>query len=256
MQTKPHHILIVDDEELFAEAVAKALTSTFGYHATAVNTGRAAVDLLKTGGFDVVLLDYKMPEMSGLNVLQSMHEEKMETPVVMLTGAGSEDIAVEAMKLGAYDYVRKEQVDIEHLPVLLNSVYERYLFRKEKERLEKEKLEIEKRAAVIGMFHTTVVSIAQYITNALTFLEMQEMNQEYALMQFVPAESVKRVEKSFADLHTKFRIIATGITALTGFSDVISRTPGVEVEMSKLRGDIQKTLADLQKLSSTIVSNQ
>lgn len=62
-----------------------------------------------------------------------MYEQKNETPVLMLTAAGTENIAVEAMKLGAYDYIKKDQLDLEHLPINLNGIYERYLFRKERE---------------------------------------------------------------------------------------------------------------------------
>ena len=65
-----------------------------------------------------------------------MYEQKNETPVLMLTAAGTENIAVEAMKFGAYDYIRKEQLQFEVLPILINGVYQQFLFRKEKENKE------------------------------------------------------------------------------------------------------------------------
>lgn len=252
MQTKPQRVLIVDDEESFADLIANELSTAFGYEAITAYGGSTAINLLKIEKFDVILLDYKMPKVTGLNVLQWMHEQKMETPVIMFTAAGSEHVAVEAMKLGAYDYVRKEHVDIEHLPYLLNGVYERYLFRKEKEWREKEEQEFEKRASAIEMFHNTVASIAHYVNNALVVLEMHTLNQEFTLKNLAAPERKEQVAASFTQTRAEFKIIATGIKALTGFSDIIYSRPGIEKEMPKLQEELQKTLEDIQKLSAII----
>ena len=67
--------------------------------------------------------------MTGLDLLQWIHDKHIETPVVMLTAAGTDVVAVEAMKLGAYDYVRKEQLDLQHLGVVINATNERHQFR-------------------------------------------------------------------------------------------------------------------------------
>jgi FixJ family two-component response regulator len=61
-----------------------------------------------------------------------MHEQKVPTPVIMLTAAGSEFVAVEAMKLGAYDYLRKEEIEIPHLALAIRATHERHLFRIQK----------------------------------------------------------------------------------------------------------------------------
>src|SRR3972149_1593679 len=108
--------------------------------------------------------------MSGLNVLQWMNEQKIETPVVMLTAAGSEIVAVEAMKYGAYDYIRKEQIDISHVPVILRGVNERFQFRKEKE--QRESLEKERAASVMAIeaFHDTLATLAQIANTTMLML--------------------------------------------------------------------------------------
>ena len=100
------NLLLVDDEETFVKVLALHLKDNYGYCTTIAFSGREAIKAIEESrtGFDVILLDYKMPEMNGLNVLQWMLEQKNQTPVVMLTGAGSEEVAVEALKLGAYDY--------------------------------------------------------------------------------------------------------------------------------------------------------
>src|SRR5512140_423859 len=135
------NILLVDDEETFVKMLAFHLKDHYGYRTTSVNSGREAVEMIEQtrSGFDVILLDYMMPDMNGLNVLQWMLEQKNLTPVIMLTAAGSEHIAVEALKLGAYDYVRKELIDINHLDILIRGTHERHMYRVS-ELMEQEKM--------------------------------------------------------------------------------------------------------------------
>src|SRR3972149_4778877 len=142
MYQDPLTVLLVDDEESFARVIALHLKEEYGFQTTCCSSGREAIEILQNArrGFDVVLLDYKMPDMSGLNVLQWMNEQKNETPVVILTAAGSEVVAVEAMKLGAYDYVRKEHVDLHRLAIVIQATHERHQFRISKEiELERER---------------------------------------------------------------------------------------------------------------------
>jgi len=129
----PLRLLIVDDDDAFRLALKSAMDDS-GYSVESCDCGEAGINILRASVFDVVILDYRMPGISGLNVLQWMHEQKMETPVIMLTAVGSENIAVEAMKLGAYDYFAKDTIDIFHLPIAINSAYECFLFKKEKMR--------------------------------------------------------------------------------------------------------------------------
>ena len=110
-------VLVAEDEESFLRVLTTVLESTKRFSVYPCEEGDEAVAALKRSRFDLVVLDYKMPGMSGLNVLQWIHEQKLDTPVVMLTGAGSENIAVEAMKLGAYDYLKKDFFDRNHFPV-------------------------------------------------------------------------------------------------------------------------------------------
>jgi DNA-binding response OmpR family regulator len=134
-------ILLVDDEETFVKMLAFHLKDHYGYRTTVAFSGKEAIQLIESThtGFDVILLDYMMPELNGLNVLQWMLEQKNQTPVIVLTAAGSEHIAVEALKLGAYDYVRKELIDLVHLDILIRGTHERHLYRVS-EQIEKEKM--------------------------------------------------------------------------------------------------------------------
>jgi len=99
-------VLLVDDEVVFTNNMSKLL-QTRGYRVTAVNSGEAAIDALKQEGFDVVVLDLKMPGMDGLTTLKEIKKQGLFTQTLILTGHGSIDSAMEATRLGAYDYLPK-----------------------------------------------------------------------------------------------------------------------------------------------------
>jgi len=99
-------ILLVDDEEVFARNMARLLSNR-GYQVEAVNSGDEAVRALEGGVCDVLVLDLKMPGMDGLTTLQEIKKLGLFIETLILTGHGSIDSALEAMKLGAYDYLTK-----------------------------------------------------------------------------------------------------------------------------------------------------
>ena len=99
-------ILLVDDEIIFTENMAKLLTSR-GYLVTAVNNGESAIIMLEEKDFDVVVLDLKMPGMDGITTLKEIKKLGLFTETLILTGHGSVDTALEAIKIGAYDYLAK-----------------------------------------------------------------------------------------------------------------------------------------------------
>lgn len=99
-------ILIVDDEKNIRMTVERALEKLDVPIETAVN-GEEALAILAKGGFDLVLLDLKMPGKDGMQVLTEMREQKDMTKVVVITAHGSVENAVEAMKLGAVDFIQK-----------------------------------------------------------------------------------------------------------------------------------------------------
>ena len=103
---KGSKILLVDDEVVFANNMSKLLTNR-GYRVTAVNNGDAAIRSLEEENFDVVVLDLKMPGMDGITTLKEIKKLGLFSETLVLTGHGSIDTALEATKLGAYDYLTK-----------------------------------------------------------------------------------------------------------------------------------------------------
>jgi two-component system response regulator AtoC len=103
---KPASVLLVDDDATFRQVMANEL-KRIGYQIEAVGTGEEAIRQIATFEPDVVLLDMRLPGMSGLDVLKSIHASAPATEVVMLTGHGSIDTAIESIRIGAFDYVVK-----------------------------------------------------------------------------------------------------------------------------------------------------
>ncbi len=99
-------VLLVDDETIFTKNMSKLLKNR-GYTVTAVNSGDAAIRELEQAPADVIVLDLKMPGMDGLSTLREIMKLGLFTETLVLTGHGSIDSALEAMKLGAFDYLTK-----------------------------------------------------------------------------------------------------------------------------------------------------
>lgn len=125
-------VLIVDDEERFRTTLRKLL-SVAGVEAATVGSGPEALAELSSNVYDVVLLDVKMPQMSGLEALAKIKKDNPGLEVIMLTGHASVDVAVEIMKLGGYEYLLKP-CPLEDLMIKIDAAYERKLAREGKRR--------------------------------------------------------------------------------------------------------------------------
>jgi len=99
-------VLIIDDEVVFSENMAKLL-NTRGYQAKTANGGEEGIQALKKETYDVVVLDLKMPGMNGIETLKKIKEINVHLQVILLTGHGCVETAMEAISLGAFDYLPK-----------------------------------------------------------------------------------------------------------------------------------------------------
>ena len=99
-------ILIVDNDEGLVHFLTRLLLK-HGHEVATAGDGPTALDRLTQQPFDVVLLDYKMPGLNGLETLTEIRQSRVKTPVIIMTAYGTTDTAIEAMKRGAYDYLLK-----------------------------------------------------------------------------------------------------------------------------------------------------
>jgi DNA-binding NtrC family response regulator len=121
-------LLIVDDEVKFLDSIAKRL-SMRGLDVTKVTNGADALEAAEHGRFDLALLDLKMPGMDGKQVLEVLKRDHRYIEVIILTGHGSVDSAVECTRLGAFSYLPKPY-EMEKLIEVLQAAYRARLEKK------------------------------------------------------------------------------------------------------------------------------
>ena len=122
-------ILFVDDEREILSLVDEYL-SRHGYRVTVVDSGLKAFELVKERDFDIVFTDLRMPGFSGLELLTAIKEYRPEIEVIVITGYGTIESAVEALKLGGYDYLQKP-IKLERLKVLIDRIIEKKKLQRE-----------------------------------------------------------------------------------------------------------------------------
>ena len=141
-------VLIVEDEKLIRWSIKSRLEEN-GYVVSEVDSGKKAFELLEEEDFDLMLLDFRLPDTTGLEILRRVRQEAPETSVVMMTAYGTVESAVEAMKLGAFDYLTKP-VNLDELTVIVNKALETTSLRREVRRLRREQREIHGAMRMIG----------------------------------------------------------------------------------------------------------
>ena len=99
-------ILVIDDETIVRRSCERTLTPE-GYEVISTASGREGIELLEKEPFAIVLLDLKMPDMDGIEVLKKIKERWPDTKVIMITGYSTVETAVQALRLGAYNHIEK-----------------------------------------------------------------------------------------------------------------------------------------------------
>ncbi|MEA3561036.1 MAG: sigma-54 dependent transcriptional regulator [Candidatus Omnitrophota bacterium] len=144
-----HHILVVDDEPLTRQSLYEILKFE-GYKVSTAQDGLEALDSIKKSPPGIIIADIKMPGMGGLQLLKEIRNNGLETAMILITGYGSIETAVEAMKEGAFDYITKPIVDSEIKVVIQKILNQQKLI--EENHLLREKLA----AATREKFHNII----------------------------------------------------------------------------------------------------
>ncbi len=122
MSMRGETILIIDDEKLIRWSLEKDL-SKLGFVVYEAENCRRAMSILKDSDPDLIILDQNLPDGTGIEMLQNINESKSGTPVIMLTAVDKSDVAVQAMKLGAHDYITKP-INFEELQIVIEKSLE------------------------------------------------------------------------------------------------------------------------------------
>ena len=167
-------LLIIDDEENMCHML-QAMLESYGYTISTATNGRIGLSLIKESVFDFILCDVRMPEMDGLTFLERGKEYLSESTLIMMSAFGSVDMALDAMKAGAYDFISKPFKSDEVI-LTLKKAEEREQLRKENKSLKEKIASIEssrKKEAMIAQSHSmqrvmeVTKNVAQYDTTVL-----------------------------------------------------------------------------------------
>ena len=157
-------ILLIEDEEPIRRVLVRILSEEDAqYKITEAVDGKKGFDLLKKESFDLVLCDIKMPKMDGIEVLQKARNSKINTPFIMLTGHGNVETAVEAMKLGAYDFISKPP-DLNRLLTSVRHALENKYLRSENKKL---KSKVAQKFKIIGL-SKPIIEMKEMISKVAT----------------------------------------------------------------------------------------
>ena len=130
-------ILVVDDDPQVRDTL-EAVFSSFGCHVSSRSDGEEALAAIKEDVYDVIFVDYRIPKVDGIGVLREVVALYPESAVVLITGEGSEVIARDAFKLGAFDYIIKPFRRVDDLEIVIGQALERQQLRRENTDLRRE----------------------------------------------------------------------------------------------------------------------
>ena len=116
-------VLVIDDKRNILHVISAVLKRE-GYGVVTATTGEEAISKFKNNQIDIVITDYLLPGMDGLKVLELVKEKDPSIPVILITAYGSIEMAVEAMKLGAYNYLTKP-VNYDEMLILIREATEK-----------------------------------------------------------------------------------------------------------------------------------
>ncbi len=162
-------VLIVDDEARMRR-VLEIMLQRMGHKTCSVSNGREALKFVQTETFDLVLTDLRMPEMDGVELLDAIHAQDVEIPVIILTAYGTVENAVEAMKKGAYDYILRP-FDVEAVERVITRALTAKRIRREnvflREEIKKGWGEFVGRAPAMQQMYDLIQQVAPSNTNVL-----------------------------------------------------------------------------------------
>lgn len=229
---KKAKILIVEDEAPLRDLLKAELTRG-GYQVQVAANGRAGLDCYIEECFSVVLLDVKMPEMGGVEVLERMREHSNIPEIIMFTGHGDIETAVKCIKLGAYDYLTKP-VKLDELELVIDKAHQKNRLRRENINL---KIEISKldnhqivgRGPAIGKVMTTVNRWAATDEHVLIYGESGTGKE---LIARAVHDASRRVDKPFVTVN------CGRLDANTAESELFGHMQGAFTSANKARAGL------------------
>jgi DNA-binding response OmpR family regulator len=220
-------ILIVDDSREIRLLLDEDILSPMGFTTFSAADGKAGLDLAARCNPDLILLDMNMPRMSGLEMLAALRKDHHTTPAILMTAYGSENVAIEAFRLGVRDYIVKPFTDEEILRAIDRALNESRLTRAQEE--------LNRNLITAEVVRVTVVTLSHYLNNHLTTLKGGLTLLEESLSERDPDPYVLDIlqasRKSALSIQAVMKVLmdATGVR-LCNYTD--STTMMINIDMA------------------------
>ncbi len=176
-------VLVVEDNESLITLIQKIL-KRLGYEALMATKGLDAIEIIEQNNDLLLLLDHNLPDMTGRDVIHRLREKNIEVPFIIMTGQGDEKLAVEIMKLGASDYLIKDNDLLDTLPRVIEKVNRNIEIGKEIKKIQNNLVESEQR------YNTFIDSTSDFIFLKDEKFRYIVVNKAYSDFLGMPRESI------------------------------------------------------------------
>lgn len=255
------NILVVDDDEMVRYVMTEKLSES-GFSVSSASNGESAVELFRDTAFDAVLLDLKMPGMDGIETLKVLRKQDPDTPVIMITAFGDIATAVEAIKLGAYDFVEKPP-QISRIMVTLRRAIEKAALDREVRSLEKN---VEESAALKQAYEklkeldhvkTTFLSSVSHelrtpLTSIIGYAEISRKKLS-KLIAVIGGDDPKIV-REVMQVEENLGILVSESERLTGLIETILDLTAIEAGRAEWRWEALSLREVIEKTAKTLAS--
>jgi diguanylate cyclase (GGDEF)-like protein/PAS domain S-box-containing protein len=229
-------ILIVDDSRQISDFLAHKILPGLGYDVMVAYDGQSAFQMIKDNllQIDLILLDLQLPDMTGLDLLERLDVESFHLPTILMTAHGSEQVAIEAFRLGVEDYLQKPVVEENLRGAIANAL--------KKTRLEKEKVVLTARLEEQVSWLTALTKVGQSVTSTLELDEvLRRIVDAGVFLTHAEEGFIALLDKESGQLHLR---------AVKNIGEDVIRTMHLPVTDS-LAGQVCQTRRPLRVAQST-----